>query len=101
MATRQPRRGARAKDDLDIEWEDPPPSGRGTTKESKWLPYLREARKHPGKTMVLRGTSTSVATNIRHGNYRGIEKGEFEVTTRVVSDGKVDCYVKYIEGKKR
>ena len=44
---------------------------------------------------------TSVATNIRNGKYRGIEKGEFEVTTRSKGNSKVDCYITYVGGGKK
>jgi hypothetical protein len=87
-----------------IEWAEPPPPKKGgNNRRSKFIPLLEEARANPGKSLVIRASNSGVANNIKTGNYQGIEKGEFQVTTRVTPDAKrgtVDIYVKFV-GKKK
>jgi hypothetical protein len=73
--------------------------GRGQT--SKYIPWLQELRKHPGRWVKfperVKGASAT-ARAIKTGELKGVNAGEFETTTRggTTTDRTALLYVKYI-----
>ena len=82
----------------EIKWQEPPPARRGT-KSRKWTTIFHQLRKRPGEwALVDSTTTTTTATQIKHGALGGAKPGEFEATSRKNTAGKLDIYARYVGG---
>lgn len=84
----------------EIVWEDPGPSGKKRSPDGCWRDLLAPLRDRPGEwARVKTGGHTVRAegSNIKRGDYLGIEKGEFEAVTRQTDqDHEWALYVRYV-----
>lgn len=84
---------------MELTWEQPPIINRGRGAEPKYAPILATLKDRPGEwaRLAVPGVKdiAPLVTNINQGNLKGIEKGEYEATSRMV-DGERLLYVRYV-----
>lgn len=90
---------ANSKSAVNLNFSEPPARRGGKGRPSKYLPVLEALRQHPGKFAKLAENvrNTSIATAIKKGTMKGIERGEFTATSRVVEgkEGVFDIYARF------
>jgi hypothetical protein len=82
----------------EIEWEDPPARSQGPGARGVWVERLAPLHAQPGRWAKLGRFHLSTPKTINKGLCYGVEAGQYEAVGRNQSGGKVDLYVRYIDG---
>ncbi|HET6916873.1 MAG TPA: hypothetical protein VFH56_12355 [Acidimicrobiales bacterium] len=84
-----------------IKWAEPPSDGRARrSDQTDWSAIADALRARPGEwALIQQDVSTSVASQVRRGYYKGFTPGEFEAVSRSraeYSKWRGDIYARYI-----
>lgn len=69
-----------------------------------WVERLRPLRERPGAWARVfvggKASAYSVGNGIKHGKYRGLEPGQYEVSVRRLGEGGDEwgCWARYVNG---
>lgn len=80
---------------IQIKFQDPPALKRRRT---DWDSVADQLKQRPGEWALIGNRHSSVASQIKKGQYRAFPAGEFEAICRNVRDHKADIYVRYVGG---
>lgn len=84
---------------MELTWEQPPTINKGRGAPPKYAPVLANLQERPGEWARLSVPDVKdiapLVTQINNGTLKGIEKGEYEATSRQIDDTRV-LYVRYV-----